>query len=402
MPREISRSLFFLLAIIESIILPMILTIIVYIIIHFIMGIYIIIWIYSSILILVLFLYKYLDRIPKTILKIIKHNYFKFVLKKVAFYVVVLFIAVTLAFFIPRLLPGDPLRQLITPPPGSSDEAIKEFLRKKAELIKYLGLDKPLLEQYFDFWIHLLKFDLGPSYSWQMEPVISVVKRYLPYTLVLVIPGILITFFIGNWIGGRIGFHKSKKNTFLYYFFIVLQSAPFFWISLLIIDIFIIKLRLVPYTPAPDFSLDPRILINLLNHFWLPFFTLIFCFSGGWATGMRSMTIYELDSDYMLYCEKLGFRKRKLRRYAERNALLPQFTGLNLRLSELIGATLIIEMVFLWPGIGRLTYEAFISLDYPLIIGTFIITILVIVIGNFIIDITYGFIDPRIKAGHED
>ncbi|MFX1298146.1 MAG: ABC transporter permease subunit, partial [Promethearchaeota archaeon] len=89
------------------------------------------------------------------------------------------------------------------------------------------------------------------------------------------------------------------------------------------------------------------------------------------------------------------------RKYVERNAILPQFTGLNLRFNEMIGATLITEMVFLWPGLGRLIYEAFISLDYPLIIGAFIITILVIVIGNFLIDITYGFLDPRIRTNQE-
>ncbi len=337
----------------------------------------------------------------KGLQKIIHNKYLQFVLKKVVFYTVVMFIAITIAFFIPRLLPGDPLRQIITPPPGSSVEQIEAFLKKRQELINYLGLDKPLFVQYVDFLLNFAQLNLGPSYSWNLTPVVDVVGRYLPYTLLLVVPSVIITFLLGNWIGARIGFNRSKKNTVMYYIFILLQAAPFFWISLLIIDIFVVNLRFVPYVPAPDFSLDPYIILNLINHFWLPFLTIILCFTGGWATGMRAMTIYELDADYILYCKKLGFDDKTLRRYAQRNALLPQFTGLNLRFNELIGATLVIEMVFLWPGLGKLTYEAFISLDYPLIIGTFIITILVILVGNFLIDITYGLIDPRIRTGRE-
>ncbi|MFX1409900.1 MAG: ABC transporter permease [Promethearchaeota archaeon] len=340
--------------------------------------------------------------IASIVKNVLNNSYLHFVLKKLAFYVLLVFIAVSLAFLIPRLLPGDPLASIFKPPIGATPEQLEQWYAERAELRRYLGLDKPLLEQYISFWIDFLQFNFGESFSWHFAPVSEVVFIYLPYTLILVIPAIIVTFYLGNWIGAHIGFKKKKTNTFAYYLFIFLQSAPYFWVCLIFFDIFILKYRIVPYNPTPDLSLDPKVILALLKQYWLPFLTLIICFTGGWATGMRSMTIYELDSDYILFCKKLGFRDRRLRRYAKRNAILPQFTGLNLRFNELVGATLIVEWIFLWPGLGSLTYKAFLSYDYPLIIGTFIITILIIAIGNFIIDITYGFLDPRIKTGGKE
>ena len=121
--------------------------------------------------------------------------------------------------------------------------------------------------------------------------------------------------------------------------------------------------------------------------------------TGGWATGMRAMMLYELDSPYLLYSKQLGFRKSLIEAYARRNAILPQVTGLNLRLNELIGATLIVEYVFNYPGLGRVIVESATSQNYPLIVGSFIIIILVTVLGNFLLDILYGLIDPRIRTG---
>jgi len=160
-----------------------------------------------------------------------------------------------------------------------------------------------------------------------------------------------------------------------------------------------VKLRLFPIVPSPDFNLEN--IGGLIETGTIPFLTLVFCFTGGWVTGMRSMTIYEMNSGYVLYSEKLGFKKDTIRKMVQRNAILPQFTGLNLRFAELIGATFVLENVFAWHGLGYITTQAFISRDYTLIVGSFIVTILIILIGNFLIDIAYGFIDPRIKTGME-
>jgi peptide/nickel transport system permease protein len=154
-------------------------------------------------------------------------------------------------------------------------------------------------------------------------------------------------------------------------------------------------------TFSPRFipSMNLASLLDASRHYALPFLTLLIITTGGWATGMRSMTLYELDSGYILYARQLGFRKKKLASYAERNAILPQFTGLNINLNNLIGMTMIIEMVFAWDGLGLLTLDAIRSRDYFMMLGTFLVTMVVVILGNFLVDLAYAFLDPRIRTG---
>ncbi|MBN1800499.1 MAG: ABC transporter permease, partial [Candidatus Lokiarchaeota archaeon] len=308
------------------------------------------------------------------------------------------FVGISLAFLIPRLLPGDPLRQFLSSPTGDADS----WQRAIDELRAYYHYDEPLINQYgyflYDFFFN---GNLGVSFSNGGRPVIDIVMPYIPYTLLMVIPVTIITFIIGNWIGARTGYSKGKASKVGYYLIIAMQSAPFFWMAYVFINFFVYETHWLPYGeyPPPIIWGDFNNLAQLIEYYWLPFLVMVTCFSGGWATGMRSLMVYEKESDYILYCRKLGFSESKLRRYAMRNSLLPQLTGLNLRFNEILGATLIIEAVFLWPGLGTLIVQAFVSGDYNLIIGAFIVTILIIVIGNFIIDLMYGFIDPRIRVG---
>jgi peptide/nickel transport system permease protein len=147
----------------------------------------------------------------------------------------------------------------------------------------------------------------------------------------------------------------------------------------------------------PGWNLDT--FIDIFQHYCLPFLSLFIVYLGGWATGMRSMIIHEMDSGYVRYSDQLGFRKSKSMSYAKRNAILPQFTGINLYLNALIGETAIIEIIFGWPGIGRLMYDAVTGNNVPMIIGCFLVIMVVVIFGNFLIDILYGFVDPRIRIG---
>ena len=127
---------------------------------------------------------------------------------------------------------------------------------------------------------------------------------------------------------------------------------------------------------------------------------LLIVYFGGWAAGMRSMMIHEMDSGYIRYSRQLGFKEETLMSYARRNAMLPQLTGLNLYFAALVGETIALEVIFGWPGIGKLMYEGAMNVDYPLILGSLLVIIIVVLLGNFLIDIIYGFIDPRIRTGH--
>jgi peptide/nickel transport system permease protein len=140
--------------------------------------------------------------------------------------------------------------------------------------------------------------------------------------------------------------------------------------------------------------------LDAVCHYILPFLSLLGVGIGGWAIGMRAMMVYEMESDYMQYSKQLGFSRVKLRSYAARNAILPNFTWIPVALSSLISQTLLVEIVFRYPGIGSLMYSAVFAADYPLIEASFVIIILIVLVGNFLSDLLYGVIDPRIATGY--
>lgn len=333
----------------------------------------------------------------KSILKkIISNSFLHSAIKKGIFYFIVFFIAISLAFLIPRLVPGNILEYIYERPHGTDPEAWEQIIK---ELEAYLGLNYPLYIQYRNFLkSFFLEFDLGLSVLFSFEPVDSIVLKALPYTLMLVVPVLVISFFVGNWIGARTGYTESKKDKVFYYFFMILQTAPFFWMAYVLLDIFVLKLNWFPWGQSvPNWAWDWDAISTIFDHYWLPFIILLITNIGGWATGAHALMTYEKAEDYISYGRKLGFREKTLRKYAYRNSMLPQFTGLNLRFNGLIGATLITEIIFRFPGLGYTMYRAFQKLDYALIIGAFIVTILVVVVGNYLIDMSYSILDPRIR-----
>ncbi|MFX1573177.1 MAG: ABC transporter permease [Promethearchaeota archaeon] len=330
--------------------------------------------------------------------KITSNSLLHMAIKRGIFYFVVFFIAISMAFLIPRLVPGNPLEYIYQRPPGTDPEAWRELIKGLEE---YLGLNYPLHVQYLNFLkSFFFNFDLGVSTTKSFEPVVNIVLMALPYTLMLVVPVLVLSFFIGNWIGARTGYNQSKKDKVVYYIFVILQVAPFFWMGYVLLDIFVLQLDWFPWGESvPNWAWDWGTISTIFDHYWLPFIVLLVTNIGGWATGAYALMAYEKAEDYISYGKKLGFRDSTLRKYAYRNSILPQFTGLNLRFNGLIGATLITEVIFRFPGLGYTMLRAFQALDYSLIIGTFIVTILVVVVGNYLIDLSYGLLDPRIRVG---
>jgi len=333
-----------------------------------------------------------------TFKKFISNSFLHMAIKKGIFYFVVFFIAITLAFLIPRLVPGNVLEYIYQRPQGTPQAVWDEEIK---QLEEYLGLNYPLPIQYINFLrSFFFGFDLGYSTLYHLEPVTNIVERTLPYTLMLVVPVLIITFYIGNWIGARAGYSEKRKNKIPYYIFMILQTAPFFWLGYVFVDLFVLQLNWFPYGgTVPPWAWDWDAISTIFDHFWLPFIVLILTNIGGWSTGAYSLMTVEKGEDYLSYANKLGFRDKTMRKYAFRNSMLPQFTGLNLRFNGLIGATLITEVIFQFPGLGATMLLAFKNHDYNLIIGTFIVTIIVVVLGNYLIDMCYAVLDPRIRVG---
>ncbi len=347
---------------------------------------------------------------------LITHSYTRFAFKKGIFYLIVIFIALSFSFAIPRFMPGDPATRMLRPPPiGADPESLAQYREIKQRMLEYYGLNESLGDQFVEFWIHMFEIDLGTSYVYYPTPVLNTMLPRVVLTLLLVLPSLFISFFIGNWIGGRSAFLKGRLNDLVYYACVLAQSAPFYWVGLIVFVLFVtgnnqfflshpggMSPEMFPPNTLTELFTQRGVefLIDFIRHYLAPFLTLTIVATGGWATGMRAMTLYEKEAEYLLYAEQMGFKTQTLRQYAQRNAILPQITGLNLRLNELIGSSIIIEAIFQYPGVGSLAGLAIGNQDYPLVIGTFLITLVVVVIGNFIVDIAYGFIDPRIKTGH--
>jgi peptide/nickel transport system permease protein len=233
-------------------------------------------------------------------------------------------------------------------------------------------------------------------------PVVDVLMRAVPYSLGLLIPSILLSWYAGNKFGAFAARSKWLDNTIspLGY---ILTAMPYMWLGILLAWFFGIVLGLFPIAGAYSFAMRPHwslaFIGSVFHHWFMPFASLFLVSFGGWAIGMRNMIIYELEADYSNYLSALGAPKKLIRRYAFNNALLPQITGLALQLGVMVAGALVTEVVFSYPGIGSLLLAAIQNQDYFLIQGCFLFIIIGVLAANFIIDVVYIIVDPRTRRG---
>ena len=319
--------------------------------------------------------------------------------RKLFTYTLTFFIAATIDWLIPRFMPGDPVAGLMARQGGLSPEGA-------AALSKYynslFGLDRPLWEQFFGFWTSLIQGDLGRSVFGHGRPVAETILSALPYTLALLIPAILLSWWAGNTFGAMAARRKWLDSAVLPVGYI-LTATPYMWLGLVLAFVLAFLLRIFPLSGGYGFNLEPSLtwafFVDLVAHWMLPFLSLFLVGFGGWAIGMRNMIIYELESDYSRYLEALGAPQSLVRKYAFRNAMLPQVTGLALQLGVIVAGALVTEIVFSYPGIGLLLFNAIKSEDYFLLQGIFIFVIAGVLIANFLVDIAYIVVDPRTRVG---
>ena len=188
--------------------------------------------------------------------------------------------------------------------------------------------------------------------------------------------------------------------------FLFISSIPAFGSAVILLVIFSINLKVTPIAGGYGFDLIPNFswtfIKSVILHYQLPFWSIVLISIGGQAIGMRSMSIYELNADYVKYSRFLGIKDRKIVGYVFRNAMLPQITGLALSIGTMVGGALVAEIIFSYPGLGSTILTAVMGQDYPLISATTLIITVMVLIANFVIEILYGIIDPRIKAAQAD
>jgi peptide/nickel transport system permease protein len=319
--------------------------------------------------------------------------------RKLFTYTLTFFIAATIDWMIPRFMPGDPVAGLMARQGGLSPEGAAALAKYYNDLF---GLDRPLWEQFLGFWTSLIQGDLGRSVFGHGRPVAETIMSALPYTLALLIPAILVSWWAGNTFGAMAARRKWLDNIVLPVGY-VLTATPYMWLGIVLAFVLAFSLRIFPLSGGYGFNLEPSLtwgfFLDLVGHWMLPFLSLFLVGFGGWAIGMRNMIIYELDSDYSRYLESLGAPQGLVRKYAFRNAMLPQVTGLALQLGVVVAGALVTEIVFSYPGIGLLLFNAIKSEDYFLLQGIFIFVILGVLIANFLVDIAYVIVDPRTRVG---
>jgi peptide/nickel transport system permease protein len=322
----------------------------------------------------------------------------RYLTRKVFIYLVTFWVAVTIDWAIPRLMPGDPIERLLSRMQAqpSASEALTGYYTKA------FGFDVPIWHQYLNFWAALFHGDLGRSVASFPTPVSELILGALPYTLALLVPAIVLSFWAGNKVGAMAARRKELDNTVLPVGYI-LTATPQMWLGIVFVWVFASTLGIFPVSGAYDLGIQPswslEFVRSFLHHWVLPFAALFLVAFGGWAIGMRNMIIYELEADYSNYLASLGAPNKLVRKYAYRNALLPQITGLALALGAVVAGAIVVEIVFSYPGLGSLTLTAIQNRDYFLIQGIFLFLIVAVLIANFVIDIAYVFIDPRTRVG---
>jgi peptide/nickel transport system permease protein len=321
--------------------------------------------------------------------------------RKLLTYAFTFFIAATIDWLIPRLMPGDPIAGLMQRTGGGSTLSPEASAAMVQYYTNLFGLNRPMWEQYLGFWTSLFQGDLGLSIFGHGRAVTDTIMAAVPYTLGLLIPAILLSYWLGNSFGAIAARRKWLDNSILPIGYL-LTATPYMWLGLMLAFIMGFTFRWFPLSGGYGFNLEPALtwlfISDLIAHWFMPFFSLFLVMFGGWAIGMRNMIIYELESDYSRYLEALGAPQRLVRKYAFRNAMLPQITGLALQLGVIVAGALVTEIVFSYPGIGQLVFNAIKSEDYFLLQGIFLFIIIGVLAANFIVDIVYVIVDPRTRV----
>lgn len=323
----------------------------------------------------------------------------RYLARKTLIYILTFVFAVSIDWLIPRLMPGNPIMILVSRFSGLPQAAKVMY----SYLVKSFQLDIPLWQQYLNFWKAFFSGDLGISIYLYPKPVLEAIAEAIPYTLVVLLPAILVSWILGNGIGAWAARKRGVDSALLPVFYI-LTATPYLWLGILLAWGLGVALGAFPIAGAYSFSMQPefsvRFVLDFLHHWILPFLSLCLVMLGGWAIGMRNMIIYELEANYSRYLESLGASQGLIRRYAFRNAVLPQVTGLALQLGTIVAGQVTTEVVFSYPGIGYLLLQGILNQDYFLIQGCFLFIVIGVLLANFFVDLAYVFIDPRVRYAY--
>jgi len=324
----------------------------------------------------------------------------RYLVRRIGFLLVALWAAITLNFFIPRLMPGNPAIAMMARFHGHLNPASLHAI----EVAFGIHTHENIFVAYLQYIGNTLQGNFGTSLSNFPNSVTSVISKALPWTLGLVGITTILGFIIGTAVGAIAAWRRGGVlDSVLPPVFIVVSAFPYFWIGLMAIWLFAITLNWLPFlggyteTVTPTFSFS--FILDVLNHAVLPAFTILITSIGGWILTMRNNMITVVAEDYVKMARAKGLRpKRILWQYAGRNALLPNLTGFAMSLGFVISGAILVEYVFNYPGVGFMLLQAVENEDYPLMQALFLLITVAVLVAIFISDIATAVLDPRTRS----
>ncbi|HET9222897.1 MAG TPA: ABC transporter permease [Roseiflexaceae bacterium] len=323
----------------------------------------------------------------------------RYILRRIGFYAVAAWVSITINFFLPRLMPGDPASAIFARFQGQMSPEAMEALRKAFGLT-----DEPLIKQYITYLSHALRGDLGISIAYFPAPVTSVIATGLLWTLLLAGTATIISFGLGSLLGVVAAWRRGGRlDTALPPFLMFVYSFPYFWLAMLALFFLSFRLGWFPLRHAYSDALAPawsaEFVGSVLYHLMLPVITIVVVSLGNWLLGMRNSMIGVLAEDHIALAEAKGLPQRQVMyRYAARNALLPNITAFGMALGFILGGALLTEIVFSYPGMGYLLVQSVRNQDYPLMQGLFLMITLAVLAANLLVDLLYVRLDPRVRS----
>jgi peptide/nickel transport system permease protein len=321
-----------------------------------------------------------------------------FILRRLGFYVVAAWVALTVNFFLPRWVPGNAVEAIMSKFPSLQPSAYRAL-----EAMLGIGHPGSIWHQYVSYFDDIAHFNFGISSSEFPAHVSTLLAETIPWTLILVGTATVIAFFLGTLLGILAGWRHGGWLERLLPGLMFLQAIPYFFLALLLLYLLAVNVHIFPVGQGYGGGLIPgwnwSFISSAILHSLLPAFTIVITSVAGWMLQMRNVMITTIGEDYVLAAQAKGLPNRRvIFGYAARNALLPQLQGFGLALGFVVSGAIVMEIVFSYPGIGLLLLNSVTSDDYPLTQAIFLVITFAVLLANLIVDLVIVAVDPRVRT----
>ena len=321
-----------------------------------------------------------------------------FIVRRVIFYLVAAWVALTINFFIPRAMPGNAVQSVMSKFPNLQPSAYKAL-----EALLGVGHPGSLWDQYWAYLDNIFHLNFGTDVTNYPASVASLLAQTIPWTITLVGTATVIAFLVGTVLGVVAGWRHGGWLDRVLPGLMFFQAVPYFFLALILLELLAVRGHLLPVGQGYSGGLVPGwhwdFLGSAVYHSLLPAFTIVIASVAGWMLQMRNVMITTIGEDYMLAAQAKGLSNRRVMfNYAARNALLPQLQGFGLAVGFVVSGAIVMEIVFSYPGIGLLLLNAVTSNDFPLMQAVFLVITFAVLLANLLVDLIIVAVDPRARA----